>query len=125
LTGSDSVSDGFNEGFLRLIWCQIKGQKVGSGLFRWTFGQLDNKLNQILQVNGRNEVITRFQIRQLGGLLEPSGLEEGVESILTAAIDNSRTDNKHFDVFPLKGQNLIFDLLDVLVFGKGETGLVV
>ena len=76
-------------------------------------------------MNGGNGVITRSQIRQLGGLLEPSGLEKGVESIFTAAIDNARTYDKYFDIVPLEGENLVLDLLDVLVFRKRKAGLVV
>lgn len=76
-------------------------------------------------MNSWNQIVSFTQVRQLGRLLKPGCLEQGVESIFPAPVNDSGAYNKDFHIFPFEGQNFILDLLDKLVFGERHSGLVI
>lgn len=66
-----------------------------------------------------DQVQSITKVRQLARLLQPGCLEQGVEIVLTATINEAGADNEHFDILSLDGQHLILDLLDVGILLEG------
>lgn len=70
-------------------------------------------------------VVSVVEIGQFYWILQPGGLEDLIESVLSAAVDDAWTNYEHLDVLSLYCQHFILDLLDELVLRQRHSRLVV
>ena len=124
LARADARGNGLDDGLLRLVLGLVEAEEVGIVFWR-RFRDLDDELDQVFEVDGRDLVVALVEVGQFWRVLQPGSLEELVESVLAAAVDDARADDEHLHVLPLYGQHLVLDLLYELVLRQGHSRLVV
>ncbi len=76
-------------------------------------------------MNCRYEIFTLSKVRQFSWFLKPGSLEKRIKGILPTTVNDTRANNENLNILSLEGENLVFDLLDVLVFRQRDTRLIV